>query len=94
METDGYLVSISSTIEEPFLEAGQATPSLVILDDSAVAPDNLWETREVLHWFHLRCPVLLLTNEHSSELEEECDYCFPRTVERDRLLSCVREISG
>ncbi len=90
LEDAGFLVSVSTSLEESFLEAGAPVPSLVIVDDDAT-PDELSDTRKFLHWFHRRSPVLLLANGRCEELEEECDHCLPKMEHKKKLISCIQD---
>ncbi|MDA2929267.1 hypothetical protein MYX84_04850 [Acidobacteria bacterium AH-259-O06] len=91
LEDAGYIVSFSPSLEETFLEAGQTEPFMVIVDAEAI-PDELGQAQKILRWFHRRSPVLLLSNNRCTRLERECDRCLPRAVEKEKLLSCIREL--
>jgi DNA-binding response OmpR family regulator len=90
LEDAGFLVSVSTSLEESFLEAGATVPFLVIVDDDST-PDELWHTRKFLRWFHRRSPVLLLSNGGCEGMEEECDQCFPKAESKNSLLSRVKD---
>ena len=90
LEDSGFLVSVSTSLEESFLETGATAPFLVIVDDDAT-PDESWHTRKFLHWFHLRSPLLLLSNGGCEGLEKECDQCFPKTESKNALLSRIQD---
>jgi hypothetical protein len=62
----------------------------VIVDEDAT-PDEWWQTRKILAWFHHRSPVLLLSSGGCQEMEEECDRCFPKTAYQDKLLSYLQQ---
>jgi len=89
LEDAGFVVSISTSLEDSFLEVGATVPFLVIVDDAA-APDESWQTRKFLRWFHRRSPLLLLSNGGSEGLEKECDQCFPKTGSKT-LLSRIHD---
>ncbi len=90
LEDSGFLVSVSNSLEESFLEAGSEVPSLVIVDDDAT-PDETWHTRKFLRWFHRRSPVLLLSNGGCEGMGKECDQCFPKTGSDNALLSRIED---
>lgn len=90
LEDAGFLVSVSASLEESFLEAGAPVPFLVIVDDDAT-PDELSHTRKFLGWFHRRSPVLLLSNGRSEGIEEECDHCLPKTECKKKLISYIKD---
>ncbi len=90
LEDAGFLVSVSTSLEESFLETGTTAPFLVIVDDDAT-PDESWQTRKFLRWFHLRSPLLLLSNGGCEDLEKEFDQCFPKTESKNALLSRIQD---
>lgn len=90
LEDAGYLVSVSNSLEESFLEAGATVPFLVIVDDDAT-PDETWHTRKFLRWFHRRSPVLLLSNAGCEGMEEECDRCLPKEEYKKELISHIED---
>ena len=90
LEDAGFVVSLSTSLEESFLEAGATVPSLVIVDDDAT-PDESWQTRKFLRWFHRRSPVLLLSNGGREGLKQECDRCLPKTGSNKTLLSHIQD---
>lgn len=90
LEDAGFLVSVSNSLEESFLETGAAVPLLVIVDDDAT-PDETLHTRKFLRWFHRRSPVLLLSNSGCEGMEEECDHCLPKQEYKDELISCIKD---
>lgn len=90
LEDAGFLVSLSTSLEESFLEAGAPLPFLVIVDDDAT-PDELSHTRKFLGWFHRRCPVLLLSNGGCEGIEKECDHCILKTESKKKLISYIQE---
>jgi DNA-binding response OmpR family regulator len=90
LEDAGFVVLLSTSLEESFLEAGATVPFLVIVDDDAT-PKEPWQTRKFLRWFHRRSPVLLLSNGECEGLEKECDQCFPKTGSNKTLLSRIQD---
>ena len=90
LEDTGFLVSVSTSLEESFFETGATVPFLVIVDDDAT-PDESWQTRKFLRWFHRRSPVLLLSNGGCKGLEQECDRCLPKTGSNKTLLSRIQD---
>ncbi len=90
LEDAGFLVSVSNSLEESFLEVGATVPFLVIVDDDAT-PDETWHTRKFLRWFHRRSPVLLLSNGGCAGMGKECDQCFPKTGSDTALLSRIED---
>jgi len=90
LEDAGFVVLLSTSLEESFLEAGATVPFLVIVDDDAT-PDEYWQTRKFLHWFHHRSPLLLLSNGECEGLEKEYDQCFPKTGSNKTLLSRIQD---
>ena len=86
----GFIVLLSTSLEESFLEVDPTVPSLVIVDDDAT-PAEWWQTRKFLAWFHHRSPVLLLSNSGCERMEEECDRCFPKTAYQEKLLSYIQQ---
>ncbi len=90
LEDAGFLVSVSNSLEESFLEAGSTVPSLVIVDDDAT-PDETWHTRKFLRWFHRRSPVLLLSNGGCEGMGKECDHCLPKEEDKTKLISCIQD---
>jgi len=88
LEGAGYLVVLSDSLEECFLEPEQCDAFLVIVDTDAIR-DHLWESEKLLKWFHHRSPVLLLTTGHSPQVEFDC--CLPKDVETDQLLSQIKQ---
>jgi len=91
LEDAGFLVLLSTSLEESFLEAGATVPFLVIVDDDAT-PDESWQTRKFLRWFHRRSPVLFLSNGGCEGLEQECDHCFPKPASKEKLLSYIQAL--
>ncbi len=90
LEDAGFLVSVSTSLEESFLEAGAPVPFLVIVDDDAT-PDELSHTRKFLDWFHRRSPVLLLSNGGCAGMEKECDHCLLKTECKEKLISYIQD---
>jgi DNA-binding response OmpR family regulator len=90
LEDAGFVVSVSHSLEESFLETGAAVPLLVIVDDDAT-PDETLHTKKFLHWFHRRSPVLLLSSGGCEGLEEECDHCLPKQDYKEELISCIQD---
>ncbi len=90
LEDAGFLVSVSASLEESFLEAGAPVPFLVIVDDDAT-PDELSNTRKYLRWFHRRSPLLLLANGGCEGMEKECDHCLPKTEYEKKLISYLQD---
>lgn len=90
LEDTGFLVSVSTSLEESFFETGATVPFLVIVDDDAT-PDESWQTRKFLRWFHRRSPLLLLSSGGCEALEKECDQCFPKTGSKNALLSRIQD---
>ncbi len=90
LEDAGFLVSVSTSLEESFLEAGAPVPFLVIVDDDAT-PDELSHTRKFLGWFHRRSPVLLLSNGGCEGMEQECDHCLPKAEYKKKLISYIQD---
>ena len=90
LEDAGFLVSVSTSLEESFLETGTTAPFLVIVDDDAT-PGESWKTRQFLRWFRLRSPLLLLSNGGCTGLEKECNQCFPKTGPKNELLSRIQD---
>ncbi len=90
LEDAGFLVSVSTSLEESFLEAGTPVPFLVIVDDDA-APDELSHTRKFLRWFQRRSPVLLLSNGGCEGMEKECYHCLPKTKYKKKLISHIQD---
>ena len=90
LEDSGFLVSVSNSLEESFLETGAAVPSLVIVDDDAT-PDESSHTRKFLRWFHSRSPVLLLSNGGCEGMGKECDHCLPKKEYEKELISCIQD---
>ncbi|MEE8350165.1 MAG: hypothetical protein V3R94_11370 [Acidobacteriota bacterium] len=91
LEDAGFVVLLSLSVETSFLDEVQNEPIVVIVDADSTNSEKLWQTTQYLSWFHRRCPILLLTDRHCEELEENCDYCLPKTVRKDQLLSCIKE---
>ena len=92
LQDAGFIVVLSTSLEESFLEVDPTVPSLVIVDDDAT-PDEWWQTRKFLGWFHHRSPVLLLSNRGCEGMEEECDRCFPKTAYQEKLLSYIQQLA-
>ncbi len=90
LEDAGFLVAVSNSLEESFLETGATVPSLVIVDDDAT-PDENWHTRKFLRWFHRRSPVLLLSNGGCEGMGRECDHCLPKKEDNKKLISCIQD---
>jgi DNA-binding response OmpR family regulator len=90
LEDAGFLVSVSNSLEESFLETAAAVPFLVIVDDDAT-PDETWHTRKFLRWFHRRSPVLLLSNGGCEGMEEECDHCLTKQEYKEELISYIQD---
>lgn len=90
LEDAGFLVSVSTSLEESFLETGTTAPFLVIVDDDAT-PGESWKTRKFLRWFRHRSPLLLLSNRGGTGLEKEYDQCFPKTGPKNDLLSRIQD---
>lgn len=90
LEDAGFLVSVSNSLEESFLETGAAVPCLVIVDDDAT-PDDTLHTRKFLRWFHRRSPVLLLSNGGCEGMGQECDHCLPKQEYKEQLISCIQD---
>ncbi len=90
LEDAGFLVSVSASLEESFLEAGAPVPFLVIVDDEAT-PDELSHTRKFLRWFHRRSPVLLLSNGGCAGMEEDCDHCLQKTECKKKVISYIQD---
>ena len=90
LEDAGFLVSVSNSLEESFLETGATVPFLVIVDDDAT-PDETWHTRKFLRWFHRRSPVLLLSNGGCDGMEQECDRCLPKKEYKTELISHIKD---
>jgi hypothetical protein len=90
LEDAGFLVSVSTSLEESFLETGATVPFLVIVDDDAT-PDELSHTRKFLRWFHRRSPVLLLSNGGCARMEEDCDHCLQKTECKKKLISYIQD---
>jgi DNA-binding response OmpR family regulator len=91
LEDAGFLVLLSPSVENSFLDAAQNDPVLVIVDADSTRSEKLWQTKKYLHWFHRRCPVLLLTDDDFSDLKGTCDCCLPMKAGKDQLLSCIQE---
>ena len=90
LQSAGYVVLLSESLEDSFLEAGQSEPFLVILDEQAFDPST--ECEKFLEWFRHRSPVLLMTEEATPEPELHCDCCLPKDVSTVQLLSCVKNL--
>ncbi len=91
LEDLGFAVRLSRSLENSFLEA-HGSPFMVIVDSEAI-PEECWQAKEYLAWFHRRSPVLLLANPDGCEqLQEECDRCLPQAVGREQFLNCFREL--
>ncbi len=90
LEDAGFLVSVSTSLEESFLEAGAPVPFLVIVDDDATSAE-LSHTRKFLAWFHRRSPVLLLSNGGCEGMEKECDHCLLKTECKKKLISYIQD---
>ncbi len=93
LREEGYVVLASDSVEDSSAGRNQNNLFLVIVDAGAAsAPGNLCQWRESLECFYYRARVILLIDETSPVLECECDYCLPKTVEKARLLSCIKEL--
>lgn len=90
LEDAGYLVSVSASLEESFLEAGAPVPFLVIVDDDAT-PDELTHRRKFLRWFHRLSPVLLLSNDGCAGIEKDCEHCLLKSECKKKLISYIQE---
>lgn len=90
LEDAGFLVSVSPSLEESFLEAGSTVPFLVIVDDDAT-PDETSHTRKFLRWFHHRSPVLLLSNGGCEGMDEECDHCLLKNECENDLITYIQD---
>ena len=90
LQSAGYVVLLSESLEDSFLEADQSEPFLVILDELAFDPST--ECEKFLEWFRHKASVLLMTDEETPEPEVRCDYCLPKDVSTVQLLSCVKKL--
>ncbi len=93
LEGAGYVVLLSDSLEESFLEIDQCRPFLVIVDTDALEEGSC-ECEKFLGWFHRRSPILLMTGEESPVAESYCDCCLPKNVSTLQLLSCIKELQG
>jgi DNA-binding response OmpR family regulator len=91
LEGAGYVVLLSDSLEDSFLELDQSRPFLVIVDTEALK-DATCECEKFLGWFHRRSPVLLLSGEESPVGGSHCDRCLPKNVSTVQLLSCIKEL--
>lgn len=91
LEGAGYVVLLSDSLEDSFLEVDQSEPFLVIVDSDALA-DQSCECEKFLNWFHHRSPVLLMTSGTKQPGVFRGDYCLPKDVSTVQLLSCIRKL--
>ena len=91
LQESGFEVSLSTSLEESFLETNPREPFLVLLDREAL-PEESWETQKILHWFRNRSPVWLLSQDDCLEVEEDYQRCLPTTVEKKTLLACIQKL--
>jgi len=91
LQESGFEVSLSTSLEESFLEVNPREPFLVLLDREAL-PEESWETQKILRWFRNRSPVWLLCQDACLEPEENYQRCLPTNVEQKTLLTYIREL--
>ncbi|RPJ85954.1 MAG: DNA-binding response regulator [Acidobacteria bacterium] len=91
LEGAGYVVLLSDSLEDSFLELGQSRPFLVIVDTEALK-DGTCECEKFLSWFHRCSPILLMTGEPSPAGRSYCDYCLPKNASTVQLLSYISEL--
>ncbi len=91
LEGAGYVVLLSDSLEDSFLEVDQCRPFLVIVDTEALK-NSTCECEKFLGWFHRLSPILLMTGETSPVGGSYCDCCLPKNVSTVQLLSCIKEL--
>jgi len=91
LEGAGYVVLLSNSLEDSFLEVDQSQPFLVIVDTEAIKK-NSCECEKFLGWFHRRSPILLMTGDTSPAVKSHCDYCLPKNCSTVQLLSCIKDL--
>lgn len=91
LEDMRFVVLLSPSLEQAFLEVTPVIPSLVIVDTNATT-EEVWQTRKILQWFHNRSPLLLLSESSCEGLEEVYDLCLPKTASMESVLSYIREL--
>jgi len=91
LEGAGYVVLLSDSLEDSFLEVDQCRPFLVIVDTEALKSGTC-ECEQFLGWFHRRSPILMMTGEASPVRESYCDCCLPKNCSTVQLLSCIKEL--
>lgn len=97
MEELGLAAQRSRSLENSFLEA-HGSPFMVVVD-ATVVPEEAWQAKEYLAWFHRRCPVLLLTagvnaQTQCQSLGEECDLCLPQEIGREQLVNSLQQLGN
>ncbi len=97
LEELGLAVQRSRSLENSFLDAHEL-PFMVVVDASVV-PEESWQAKEYLSWFHRRCPVLLLAagvdgQSQCETLKDECDLCLPQGIDRDQLMASLQRLGN
>lgn len=92
LESAGFLVTLSDSLEKSFLEVGRREPFVAIVDGESIH-ESVWQARNFLNWLHHRSPVVLLSDHFCDELGPACDDCLPRLAGQEELLSCIRTLS-
>ena len=91
LQSAGYVVLLSESLEDSFLELNQSEPFLVIIDKDAL-DDQSGECEKFLKWFQHRSPVLLMTVDPAAAPAPHCDHCLPKDTSTVQLLSWVRQL--
>jgi DNA-binding response OmpR family regulator len=91
LEGAGYVVALSDSLEQSFLEGYHSDHSLVIVDSEALS-EQAWEVAKLLNWFHHRSPVLILTSGPITADPLHCDCRLPKSARTDELLACIRRL--
>ncbi|HXK58392.1 MAG TPA: hypothetical protein PLP42_00730 [Acidobacteriota bacterium] len=91
LEGAGYVVLLSDSIENSFLEIDQSDAVLVILDTEAIKKASC-DCEKYLSWFQRRSPILLMTGEAAPVGKSYCDYCLPKNCSTLQLLSCIKKL--
>jgi DNA-binding response OmpR family regulator len=89
LEGAGYVVLLSDSLEDSFLELDQSEPFLVIVDTDALE-GQYCECQKFLNWFRHRSPVLLMTSRAPEAETFKCDCLLPKDVSTVQLLSCIK----
>jgi DNA-binding NtrC family response regulator len=91
LEGAGYVVLLSNSLEDSFLELDQSEPFLVIVDTDALESQHC-ECQKFLNWFRHRSPVLLMASHTLPAETFKCDCLLPKDVSTVQLLSCIKNL--